>query len=134
MNIALVQQHHTDTHEPLYFRQAESRVTMELDNVAHGLKHFGDQLGKIRSAQARFALVVQLKTWALNKPTLQTLMEQYLLEVEHTQKYVHIDPQSHDESVQSLCEQLMFLSAVFEQESVLLEQMVFAEPSLVLCD
>jgi hypothetical protein len=134
MNIALVQQHGTDTHEPLYFRQAESRVTMELDNVAHGLKHFGDQLGKTRSAQARFALVVQLKTWALNKPTLQTLMEQYLVEVEHTQRFVHIDPQSHDESIQSLCEQLMFLSAVFEQESELIEQMVFAEPALMLCD
>ncbi|MEQ9106149.1 MAG: hypothetical protein RLO04_01635 [Limnobacter sp.] len=134
MNIALVQEHSTDTQEPLYFRQAESRVTMELDNVAHGLKYFGEQLRKTRSAQARFALVVQLKTWALNKPTLQTLMEQYLLEVENTQKVVHIDPQSHDESIQSLCEQLMFLSAVFEQESGLLEQMVFAEPSLVLCD
>ena len=134
MNIALVQEHRTNTHEPLYFRQAESRVTMELDNVAHGLKHFSDQLGKTRSAQARFALVLQLKTWALNKPTLQTLMEQYVLEVEHTQKVVHIDPQSHDESIQSLCEQLMFLSAVFEQESSLLEQMVFDETPLVLCD
>lgn len=121
-------------HEPLYLRQAESRVTMELDSVAHGLKHFGEQLGKTRSSQARFALVLQLKTWALNKPTLQTLMEQYLLEVENTQKFVHLDPQSHDESVQSLCEQLLFLSAVFEQESGLLEQMVFAEPALMLCD
>lgn len=134
MNIALVQQHRTNTHEALYSRQAESRVTMELDNVAHGLKHFGEQLGKTRSSQARFALVVQLKTWALNKPTLQTLMEQYLLEVEQTQRFVHLDPQSHDESIQALCEQLMFLSAVFEQESELLEQMVFGESSLVLCD
>ena len=134
MNIALVQQHHTDTHEPLYFRQAESRVTMELDNVAHGLKHFGQQLRKTTSAQARFALVVQLKTWALNKPTLQTLMAQYLDEVERTQQVVHLDPESHDESIESLCEQLVFLSAVFEQESELIDQMAFADPQLVLCD
>lgn len=134
MNIAMVQQHRTNMQEPLYLRQAESRVTMELDSVAHGLKHLGEQLGKTRSSQARFALVVQLKTWALNKPTLQTLMEQYLLEVENTQKFVHLDPQSHDESIASLCEQLLFLSAVFEQESGLLEQMVFAEPALALCD
>lgn len=133
MNIALVQQQH-DKHEPLFFRQAEARVTMELDNVAHGLKHFGEQLRKTKSAQARFALVMQLKTWALNKPTVQTLLSQYLDALEHTQQVVHLDPESHDDSIESLCEQLVFLSAVFEQESELIDQMVFADPQLVLCD
>ncbi|OCY13369.1 MAG: hypothetical protein BEV12_23955 [Microcystis aeruginosa CACIAM 03] len=117
-----------------YFHQSEARVTMELDNVAHGLKHFAQQLRKTTSAQARFALVVQLKTWTLNKPTLQTLMTQYLDEVERTQQVVHLDPESHNESIESLCEQLVFLSAVFEQESELIDQMAFADPQLMLCD
>nr|WP_294885920.1 hypothetical protein [uncultured Limnobacter sp.] len=133
MTIALVQHHQHDC-EPLYFRQSEARVTMELDNVAHGLKHFAQQLRKTTSAQARFALVVQLKTWTLNKPTLQTLMTQYLDEVERTQQVVHLDPESHNESIESLCEQLVFLSAVFEQESELIDQMAFADPQLMLCD
>jgi len=133
MTIALVQHHQHDC-EPLYFRQSEARVTMELDNVAHGLKHFAQQLRKTGSAQARFALVVQLKTWTLNKPTLQTLMAQYLDEVERTQQVVHLDPESHNDSIESLCEQLVFLSAVFEQESELIDQMAFADPQLVLCD
>lgn len=134
MNMALVKQQWQDNPEPLYFRQAEARVTMELDNVAHGLKHFGDLLNKTRSAQARFAVIVQLKTWTLNKPTIQTLLDQYLLQAEQTQQHVHLDPQSHDESIESLREQLMFLSAVFEQESELIDQMVFSDTQLVLCD
>lgn len=134
MNIALIQQHPHRDQEPLFYRQAEARVTMELDNVAHGLKHFGEQLQKTRSAQARFALVMQLKTWALNKPTLQTLLANYLHDVEQTQQVVHLDPESHDDSIASLCEQLIFLSAVFEQESELIDQMIFAEPQLMLCD
>lgn len=134
MNMALVKQIPDNEIEPLYFRQAEARVTMELDNVAHGLKYFADQLEKTQSAHARFATVVQLKTWVLNKPTVQVLLDQYLIELEHTQQSVHLDPQSHDESVQSLCDQLKFLSAVFEQESELIDQMVFCDPKLVVCD
>jgi hypothetical protein len=38
MNMALVKQHWQENPEPLYFRQAESRVTMELDNVAPWLE------------------------------------------------------------------------------------------------
>ena len=134
MNMALVKQQWQETPEPLYFRQAESRVTMELDNVAHGLKHFSELLNKTRTAQARFAVIVQLKTWALNKPTIQTLLEQYLLQAECTQQHVHLDPESHDESIESLREQLVFLSAVFEQESELIDQMVFSDTQLMLCD
>jgi hypothetical protein len=100
----------------------------------HGLKHFSELLNKTRTAQARFAVIVQLKTWALNKPTIQTLLEQYLLQAECTQQHVHLDPESHDESIESLREQLVFLSAVFEQESELIDQMVFSDTQLMLCD
>lgn len=133
MGIALVQhrQHH---YEPHYLRQSEARVTLELDNVALGLKHFANQLHSTNSAQARFALVIQLKTWALNKPTVQTLMTQYVEEVERAQQLVHLDPDSHRESIELLCEQLMFLSAVFEQESELIDQMAFSDSLVELCD
>lgn len=134
MNIALVKQSQNDGLEPLYFRQAESRVIMELDNVAHGLKYFGELLAKTKAVQARFALTVQLKTWMMNKPTVQNLLEQYLLELEHTQQNLHLDPHAHEGSVESLCEQLMFLAAVFEQESEIIDQLLFPDTQLVLCD
>lgn len=133
MTIALLQ--HKKLHRgTLRFREPETRVTIELHNVAHGLKYFAQQLSKTGSTQARFALVVQLKTWTLNKPTLQTLMAQYLNEVERTQQMLHVDVDSHGESIEALCEQLVFLSAVFEQESELIDQMCFTDHQLVLCD
>lgn len=133
MTIALV--HHKQSHrETNCFREPEAKVTIELNNVAHGLKFFSQQLRKTSSAQACFALVIQLKTWTLNKPTLQTLMAQYINDVERTQQMLHLDMDSHNESIEVLCEQLVFLSAVFEQESELIEQMCFSDEQLVLCD
>lgn len=134
MNIALVQplrEHHTQLTD---CPAIQPDITLELDNVAQGLKYFAEQLKKTRSAQARFAKVVQLKTWALNKPTIETLLEQYLDQVSQAQQWLHLDPQNHDEAIESLCEQLLFLSAVFEQESQLIDQMIVADPQLVLCD
>lgn len=134
MSIALVKPFQQNDTEPLYFQQSEVRVTMELDNVAHGLKYFAEQLGKTQSAQAQFAKVVQLKTWVLNKPTLETLLEQYLVQIEQAQHWLHLDVQQYQESIESLCEQLLFLSAVFEQECELIDQTVFRNSELVLCD
>jgi succinylglutamate desuccinylase len=133
MTIALVQYHQHDF-EPQCFQNAEAPITLELGNVAQGLNHFAQQLRKTSAAQARFALVIQIKTWILNKPTLQTLMAQYLEEVERKQQVLHLDPEGHNESIESLCDQLVFLSAVFEQELALVDQMCFADQQLVLCD
>ncbi|MCE2744395.1 MAG: hypothetical protein LW710_00640 [Burkholderiales bacterium] len=133
MTIALVQRHQHDS-EIQNGGHPEEVITMELGNVAQGLNYFAQQLRKTYSAQARFALMVQIKAWVLNKPTLQTLMAQYLDDVERTQQILHLDPESHNESVESLCEQLVFLSAVFEQESELIDQICFTDQELVLCD
>lgn len=133
MNVALIQKNHHRNVEPQQ-QQAGTQLVCELDNVAHGLKHFANQLQTTSSMQARFALTVQLKVWILNKPTLQTLLAQYLDEVEHTQQLLHLDPGGHDESIFSLSEQLVFLSAVFDQESKLVEQFASTNSNLVLCD
>lgn len=134
MSIALVKQQWQKSTEPLRLEQTNSCTTMALDNVAHGLKHFSHLLSKTRCNQARFAVIVQLKTWALNKSTIQSLLEHYLKQAEYTQQNLHLDPFSHDESIASLCEQLVFLSAVFEQESELINQMVLGDAQLLLCD
>jgi hypothetical protein len=133
MTIALIQ------FEQFEFRQIDSphyetRISKELGNVANGLKHFGQQLKKTISAHAQFTLVVQLKTWTLNKPTLQTLIALYMEEVERTRQTVHLDPESHNKSIESLCEQLVFMSAVFEQESELIDQLCFTDPQLMSWD
>lgn len=134
MTIALVQQLPYDHFDTIENIGAQTQLVLELDNVAEGLKYFGQQLRKTSALQARFALLVQLKTWTLNKPTLQTLLAQYMDEIERTQSVLHVDPASHVESVFSLCEQLMFLSAVFDQESKLIEQLAWVNTNLMLCD
>lgn len=134
MNIALLKPEHQTSLEPFYCGKTGSQITVELDNVAHGLKYFGEQLAKARAAQALFAIILQLKVWVMNKPTIENLLEQYMVQVEHSQQWLHLDPQAYDETIKSLCEQLVFLSAVFEQESELIDQLVFVDPQLVLCD
>lgn len=118
----------------LYHAQSESRILMELDNVSHGLKHFSQQFTHTKAIQALLGTMIQFKTWSLNKPTIQTLTEQYVTEVEKAQANYHLDPETHAEAVHSLSEQLMFLSSVFEQESTMVEQMVFEERNLFLVD
>ncbi|HEX4842085.1 MAG TPA: hypothetical protein VFV57_00310 [Limnobacter sp.] len=137
MNMALVKQHSANEHpidQALYQSQADSRVVMELDNVAHALKHFAHQLSHAHAAHAQFAHLVQLKTWALNKPTLQTLLEEYLLAVQDAQVHLHLDQERYDEAMHNLCDQLVFLSAVFEQECALLDQTLFDANTIVVCD
>ena len=134
MNIALLKPELQTNLEPLCYGKTGSQITAELDNVAHGLKYFGVQLAKARAAQALFAIILQLKVWVMNKPTIENLLEQYIAQVEQTQQCLHLDPQAYDDSIKSLCEQLLFLSAVFEQESELIDQLVFVDPQLVLCD
>jgi hypothetical protein len=119
---------------PLYHAQSESRIVMELDNVSHGLKYFSKQFVHTKAVQALLSSMIQFKTWSLNKPTIQTLTEQYIAEVEQAQAHYHLDPGTHAEAIVSLSEQLMFLSSVFEQESSLVEQMVFEERNLFLVD
>lgn len=133
MTIALMQPYQK-TPEQNWFHHNKAGFSVELENVAHGLNHFSRKLRKTAFAQARFALLVQLKTWTLNKPTIQTLLAHYLDEVEQTQQVLHLDQESHNESIESLCEQLEFLGAVFEQESELFSQLGLAEPQLALCD
>ncbi|MCR2747361.1 hypothetical protein [Limnobacter parvus] len=134
MNIALVVPHRDDKLLSLDCQSIETDIALELDHVAYGLKSFADQLRKTRSAQARFAKVIQLKIWVLNKPTVLTLLEQYLEQVTLAQQWLHLDMQSHDNAIESLCEQLLFLSTVFEQESELMEQIAVVDPNLALCD
>lgn len=134
MNIALFKPESEAKRKPLYYRKPGFQVTSELDNVAHGLKFFGEKLAKTHAAQALFAIIWQLKIWVTNKPTIENLLAQYMAQVEQTQLHLHLDPQAYDESIKSLCEQLMFLGDVFEQESELIEQLVFVDPQLVLCD
>ncbi len=119
---------------PLYHAQAESRIVMELDNVSHGLKHFSREFTHTKAVQALLSTMIQFKTWSLNKPTIQTLTEQYVAEVERAQAHYHLDPDTHAEAIISLSEQLLFLSSVFDQESSLVEQMVFEDRNLFLVD
>lgn len=138
MNMVMVKannQSALNTHDlPLYHAQSESRIVMELDNVSHGLKYFSEQFTHTKAVQALLNTMIQFKTWSLNKSTIQALTEQYVTEVEKAQSHYHLDPATHAEAINSLSEQLLFLSSVFEQESTMVEQMVFEERNLFLVD
>lgn len=137
MNMALVKHYSVQEHSstaPLYQTQADSRVVMELDNVAHALKHFAHQLSHAHAVHAQFAHLIQLKTWVLNKPTLQTLLGEYLVAVQEAQADLHLDQERYDDAMSNLCDQLVFLSAVFEQECELLDQTLFDANTIVVCD
>lgn len=138
MNMALVKNNAITEIQPTTWHahevHAESRVVLELDNVALALKQFSALLSQAHAVQAQFAMLLQLKTWVLNKPTLQTLLEEYLLAVQDAQAHLHLDQERYDEAMQNLCDQLAFLSAVFEQESQLLGQTLFDENTVVICD
>ena len=138
MNMVMLKPNNLDTlgtaELPLYHIQSESRIVMELDNVSHGLKHFSQAFSHTKAVQALLSTMIQFKTWTLNKPTIQTLTEQYVVEVEKAQAHYHLDPNTHAEAIISLSEQLLFLSSVFEQESSLIEQMVFEDKRLFLVD
>ncbi|HEX4879220.1 MAG TPA: hypothetical protein VFV39_05175 [Limnobacter sp.] len=128
MNMALVKQHFS--HELV----CNTHIGLELDNVAQALKHFGHQLSNAHAVHAQFAHLLQLKTWVLNKPTLQTLLEEYLMAVQEAQTHLHLDQERYDEAMNSLCEQLVFLSAVFDQECSLLAQTLLDDKTMLVCD